>query len=402
MRAILLSCHVLAAVVVLGSAVPVRAQSFTDVFESGSIHEVRLFMHSHDAQLLHDQFLENTFYPADLDWGGVRIRNVGIRSRGLGSRNGAKPALLIEVDRYARGQTFAGRRAIVLDNLTQDPSMVRDRVAMAFFRRMGEPAPLQSVVRVSINNEDHGIYAIMEGIDADFLARTFGVGGGYLHEFHWVDEYYLGDLGGRLDKYKERFEPRTREHEPDRMVYGPLREMVAAIEDTSNSAWRSRVDEYVDLEQVVTHAAIETFMAEWDGILGYAGVNNFYLYRPEGSTRHQFLPWDRDNAFHDLDSGIFEGVAENALLGRALREPDLYTKYLNVLDAAALAADGWLAGEISRAAGQAVSAAVNDPRKPYSTAEQERAVAFLLEFARSRPPFVRAQVAAARGASALR
>ena len=36
-------------------------------------------------------FQENTYYPADVRWEGVTVRNVGIRSRGFGSRSSTKP-----------------------------------------------------------------------------------------------------------------------------------------------------------------------------------------------------------------------------------------------------------------------------------------------------------------------
>ena len=46
------------------------------------------------------------------------------------------------------------------------------RTTMAFFERMGEPAPRQSFCRLYINNVYHGVYAIVESVDSDFLART--------------------------------------------------------------------------------------------------------------------------------------------------------------------------------------------------------------------------------------
>ena len=33
-------------------------------------------------------YLENTYYPADVTWNGIRVRNAGVRSRGRGSRSG--------------------------------------------------------------------------------------------------------------------------------------------------------------------------------------------------------------------------------------------------------------------------------------------------------------------------
>jgi spore coat protein CotH len=378
------------------------AQPAPDLFAAGEVQEIRLVMHGRDAEALHERYLENTFYAAELHWQDTRIRHVAVRSRGSGSRNREKPGLLIEINRYVRGQTLAGRTAIVLDNLVTDPSMVREYVAMGLFARMGQAAPLEAFVRLYINDEDHGIYTVIEDIDQAFLGRAFGDSAGYLYEFDWLSPYYFEDLGDDLRTYRSWFESRSRRNEPLGRLYGPVRDMVAAVNEPSDELWRSRVEEYVNLPQLIAHVAIETFLSEADGFLGFEGMKNFYLYRPSGSLRHEFIPWDRDNSFGAIDSSIFQRVDENVLVRRALSEPDLLALYLDVLEQTALAAtvDGWLAREIGAAAELTVNASVDDVRKPYSNEMQLEAVAFLLEFAETRPAMVLAEVAQARAAAA--
>ena len=50
-------------------------------------------MNEADWDKLKAAFQENTYYPADVTWNGQTVRNVGIRSRGLGSRSATKPGL---------------------------------------------------------------------------------------------------------------------------------------------------------------------------------------------------------------------------------------------------------------------------------------------------------------------
>ena len=66
-------------------------------------------------------------------------------------------------------QTIAGLKSFVLDNLVQDPSMLKERLTMAFFRRMGLPAPREAHARLYINNQFSGLYAIVEAIDKGFV-----------------------------------------------------------------------------------------------------------------------------------------------------------------------------------------------------------------------------------------
>ena len=375
-----------------------RAQTSGDLFNTAELHEVRIYMHSRDVERLRERFLENRFYAADVEWRGVRVRNAAVRSRGGGSRNPVKVGLAVEFDRYVTGQTLAGRRTIVLDNLWQDPSMVRERVAMALFARVGQPASLESFARVFINGDYQGIYAIVEAIDADFLTRTEGDPTGSLYEYHWVRPFYFEDLGDDLEPYELLFEPRTNTRAAPAVLYRPLRDMLESINGAADNVWRTAVEQHVDLTQLVAHVAIGAFMSEWDGLLGYAGVNNVYLYRPTGRTYHRFIPWDRDHAFRDENTSIFRRIEENLLVRRALSYPDLYAYYLDVLEqtAQAAAANGWLENEIRTAAAMVSPHVADDPRRPYTVEEHQQHVAALIEFARTRPQDVLRQVADAR------
>ncbi len=104
------------------------------------------------------------------------------------------------------------------------------------------------------------------------------------------------------------------------------------------AVWRDRVEEYIDLEQFMTHVAIETFLAENDGLLGATGMNNFFLYRSAGTKRHRFLPWDKDSSFLLLDSSIFQRADENVIFRRAFAYADLRELYFQVLESAARSA----------------------------------------------------------------
>ena len=114
---------------------PAAAQTQDDFFNPEVLQRVELWMHEADWAKLKAAFQENTYYPADMTWNGMTVRNVGIRSRGLGSRSSTKPGLRVDFDRYSNGQQFLGLKSFVLDNLTQDFSGIKETVAMRFFTR---------------------------------------------------------------------------------------------------------------------------------------------------------------------------------------------------------------------------------------------------------------------------
>ena len=374
------------------------AQTADDLFDPTTLHDIRIRLNARDVQSLHERYLENSFYPGELEWRGASVGNVAIRSRGTGSRNGIKLGLEVEFDRFIGGQRFLGLRGIVLDNLWQDPAILRESVTMALFARLGQPAPRESYARLFINDEYQGLYTIVETIDDQFLSRSFGDPAGYVLEYHWLNEFYGSYLGSRLSAYTTMFEPRTHELDSPTTVYSPIERLFYEANRNTDSTWREGVDRYLDVPQFLMHVAIEEFVSELDGISGYAGMNNFYLYRPSDNTRQQLIPWDRDNAFQDVQSSVFLRIDDNEILRRLLGYPDLRELYLQMLEACAAAAAGdrWLEREVARRAALITPAAHADTNKWYSNDDVDRGIALLQSFARDRPAIVLNQVRAAR------
>ena len=82
-------------------------QTSSDLFNE-SLKALQITIHSRDWESLRVNFTSNDFYPADVTWNGIRVRNVGIRSRGLGSRSGVKPGLEVNFAHYARAGSSSG------------------------------------------------------------------------------------------------------------------------------------------------------------------------------------------------------------------------------------------------------------------------------------------------------
>jgi hypothetical protein len=376
------------------------------LFDASVVHRLDLRIHSADWLALKENYRDNTYYPADIVFAGQTVRNTGIRSRGSGSRSREKPGLRVDINCYSGGQTFLGLKSFVLDNLTQDASGVRETVAMAVYRRLGVPAPREAHVRVYVNDQYAGLYAVIESIDKDFLTRVFGyIGGnaqndGYLFEFDWMDDWRFTYLGRDYQPYKDRFKPQTNETRSDAEKFAPIETLVRLANETYPEHYREALGPLLDFELFVRFVAVQNFVAEYDGFLGYAGVNNFYLYRREGSQQHVFIPWDHDNALKGIDYPIFYHHDENVLMGNAMAVPDLAAHYVETLrDAVRLAeaavedvATPWLEHEVTRQLDLIADAMREDPVRPYAYAEHERAREEAIEFARGRPANVAAQL----------
>jgi spore coat protein CotH len=382
----------------LSAAPAAQAQSAADLFDRLTLQEIRLFINSRDLRDLRARYLEDIYYTADLQWRNIRVRNAAVRSRGQASRNDRKLALRVDFNRYTTGQTFLGLKSIVLKNLWQDGSMMHEMLSMSLFARLGHPASRESFCRLFINNEYQGLYTIVESVDDTFLDRTVGEHAGYLFSYQFGGAYYGGYLGDDLTAYRRILEPQNHELEANTILYGPIRDLVREVSQPVDGVWRERVEERVDLAQFVTQAAIENFLAEEDGLLGANGMNNFYLYRPGGSNRHRFFPWDKDSAFLLPHFSIFSRADQNDLFRQAMNFADLRELYLQTLEAAARSAaeESWLEAEITRIAELVAPAVQQDTRKSFSTEGFFESVEVLKEFARIRPAFVLEEVAKAR------
>jgi spore coat protein CotH len=409
------SLGVLTVVVLLGVPGPALAQSADDLFNIGVMHRVDLLMNSQDWEKLKQDFQENTYYPADMRWNGQTVRNSGIRSRGLGSRNSAKPGLRVDFDRYASNQTFLGLKSIVLDNLVQDPSGVKESVTMRMFARLGVPAPRESFARLYVNNELMGLYAIVESVDKDLLARVFGsIDGnvqndGFLFEYNYIlgSPWRFEYLGAGLEAYAERFDPKTNENKSPAEKWGPIEELVRLVNESSSSAFAAALEQRLDVTAFVRYVALQNFVAQYDGFLGYDGMNNFYFYRLEDSSRHVFIAWDEDNALLSPEFALDTRHSENVLMRRVMEVGAWQSRYYSVLAEAVDSAEqveeaqteGWLLAEARRQLDLIAGAMREDPAKPYSNDAHEAARANVLAFPAARTAYVRCELARNAGTS---
>ena len=402
---LLIAAVVLASVVL--SASPARAQTSDDFFNPEVLQRVELWLNEADWAKLKANFQENTYYPADMTWNGQTVRNVGIRSRGLGSRSSTKPGLRVDFDRYSSGQQFLGLKSFVLDNLTQDHSGIKETAAMRFFTRLGIPAPRETHTRLFVNGSYAGLYALVESVDKTMMGRVFGSIGddvqndGYLFEYNYVigSPWRFTYEGPALTPYKARFDIKTNESHAESVIWGPIEELVRLVNDTPSASFDQAISARLDLPAFVRYIAAQNFIAQNDGFNGYDGMNNFYFYRLEDSSRHTFIAWDEDNAFLATDFSITTRLDENVLTRKTLELTDYRSQYFSVLSEAASSAAGWLRIEMQRQFDLISQAMQEDTQKPYSNADFAAERDRLLTFPDARVTFVRCEVSKQTGSA---
>src|SRR5262245_22265081 len=381
-------------------------------FDDTVLHEIRLTINSRDWQSLKDNFLDNTYYPCDFRWRDHVLRNIGIRSRGTGSRSGIKPGLRVDFDRYVTDLKFLGLKSFVLRNNTQDASSMHERLSMLLFRKMNLLAPRVAHTKLYINNQYVGLYGIVESADKPFLKRMLNEDDGYLYKYDYPTDgtpYFFQDKGSDPAAYVPLpFKPETHEADPHPEV---IVQWIQTVNQSSNAAFRAAVDPYIDFAKFLRHVAVETFVAETDGFVGDYGVNNFYMYRPVSQNRFTLIGWDKSEAFKGgTTRSIWQNIRNtpterlNRLMARTIAYSDMYNYFLDMLlECVRLASEptegdsrGWLEREIEREYQQIREAAIADPDKPFTSDDFENAVNALRDFARNRGNWVTQEVNSSR------
>jgi spore coat protein CotH len=325
----------------------------------------------------------------------IVLPSVGVRLKGLASFQPIerKPALKIRFDEYVKRQHFFGLRRLTLNNMAQDRSMVRERLAYYVLRRAGLVAPRCNSARVFVNGSYYGLYANVQTIDPAFVQTHFRPAPGNLYDLS--REVYGIDLEPR---WKPFFTLETNRAQNDT---SDLDELIRVINEPRES-FISAAESVVDLDQWLAVSAVQAIIAGWDSYFG--GPNNYMLYHDLGSDRFVLLPWGVDQTFGILNGRFryirypIDGSRSNGrLFLRCKASPDCYERYLAHVESNLQLWESLdLPAELERILDQIRPSVYEDTRRGYPYQEFERAVEEVRRFLRRRGRIVRLQLAGAR------
>jgi len=320
-----------------------------------------------------------TYFPAEAIIDGMRVSNVGVRKKCFfGSCDEERPALKISFNKFVRGQRFFGLRRLTLNNCKQDPSKIRQCLGYWLFRRAGLPAPRCNFAHVIVNGKDLGIYAHIESIGLEFLARNFYASGGNLYE---------GSLSDFRPEWVGTFQKKTNLESPDR---SDLQALVQACA-LNDEEFLPALERLVDVEQFYSFWAMEVITGHWDG---YAGnTNNFYLYRHPADGRFRFIPWGNDGTLALIgppEESINMVMAQGILANRLYRLPETRKIYVERLEH--LLDEIWRVEDILTQI-DGMEQLISPYADSYHTGELAAHINGVRDFVRLNPEAVRAEIA---------
>lgn len=311
-------------------------------------------------------------------YGDIVIRDAKIRLRGNPlfwyPIPEAKMQFQITFDKHRRIGHFQGVKRIALEASNPNRSFLRDRLALAFMRDVGIPAPCANHARVHVNGEYYGIFTSIEKIDPAFLERVF--------------EDPTGDLWKRA-----KWTLKTNE---DTATDERLRAL-------RNASTTEEIIAYLDLEQALRVYAAQALMPDGDG--AWAGGLNYYLYDDPSRGKFVLLPWDLDGSFDRFNNGPNGPYPDNPdpyswekpdrSHGRpwydiSLQDPMWFATYIAIIDE--ILRDGYhpedMLGRIDGWTEQIRDAVLEDTNKPFTNDQYLDDVAQIREHVLSRYEFV--------------
>ncbi len=345
---------------------PRSAKDTTSFFESDF---TTLELELSDASLARLQFQPREYARALLRHGGIEVATEAkIKGHRSFRSFDKKPAFKLRFDRKDEDGRFRGMRSLVLNNMVDDPTRLRETLGYALYRAARVPAPRTSFVKLSANGESFGLYLAVESIDENFLASHFADSDAGLYSADYGCDVYAADVA-KMELKRGPESSRTQ-----------LAELAAQSEEGSIFGSGS----LVNWHSVVSFLAVSTFLGDFDG---YWHSHNYYLHNGAAGGTWSLVPWGIDRVFkkHLELFGSRGRLAELCFANVACRLR--YTERL--LQVADLAEELDLASEAARLLALVQAQPGAEARERTSEVRIEEELAELREFLRTRPAEIR-------------
>lgn len=351
-----------------------RREPGEELFAPGVIQDLELLLSDDAWDSLRDA--PEVDVEGVLVWRGMEFRS-GVRLKGTNSWRSLdqKASFKVDVHEYIDAQRIDGQKRLTLNNMVQDPTMLREHAYYWLAERLHVPGPRQAYTRLRVNGEPYGLYSLVETMDGQLLKRLYpedpdgnlyeASGSDFTAARDWFD---LEEDGGLVPA-------------PD-----DIDALVEALEDAGGDGFDATITSRFDRDTLLAYLAMDAVAGNIDGYV--FNHHNYYAYHLAWADRWVLLPWGTDRAFTQEvpPSGSAELPVLGVLAQRCRRdercEADLDAAIGEVLD---VWEGGGFRDEIVSAEALIHDDCEADPRAEYGCRPE-----LLLDFVDGRVAFVRA------------
>lgn len=318
--------------------VTVSVSGQSGLFDDSILHEIKINSTENDFwQILDDEYSDFLnfddpipYHSVTVEVDGTMLENVGVRQKGFSSNffcDTNKKPLKLNFGKFVEGQKYDGVKKLNLANGVGDPAIVKDKVVYDMFRQHGVASPRVAHVKVYIQNEYWGIYAMIEQIDKRYLKRNFADKTGNL----WKNKGNSDLIWAGSNPNSYPFELQTNEMEND---WTKFIEFIDFLNNSTNAEFESGIEAIFDLDEYLRILAIDILTNNWDSYVEHG--RNWYMYYEPKTDKIHWLPWDYNFAFDrgsigSVDLPILLNNNEKILVKRILEVPEFRVRYLNYM-----------------------------------------------------------------------
>ena len=303
-----------------------------------------------------------TWVQATLTFEGRTYGPIGVNLKGTSSFQpiDQKPAFRVNINKFVKGARLFGLKQILLNNMTQDPSMIHERLAYWIGRQIGTvPTPRCNHAWVTMNGTTLGLYATVEEAKGTMMASSFSDATGGIYTLNYADfsTKYLPNF-----QYQDGTDDTTL-----------ITNTMSALTQQPASAATAAAGQFVNMHEFTRYLALMVLTGHWGG-WPYApdpepvGANA-RIYADPTSKQLYFIPQGINDAY---GTGDFDFIAKlkSRLAKDCVRTPSCFQDFggqlMEILGKAQQL--DW-ASEAARVSAQIASYVPMDTKKPYSDAD---------------------------------
>jgi spore coat protein H len=212
-----------------------------------------------------------------------------------------------------------------------DPSMLRNKLSLDFFKDIGVLSPTSSYVFLRINGAAAGVYLQLEAVDHVFLRKRNLPEGAIYYAIN--DDANFSLMSPITNDVKKSLQDGYERKRGNEYTDGRLRELIYKINTVSRSDFAREILRYVDVNKYLKWLLGVVCIQNFDGF-----IQNYALYRSPVTKRFEVIPWDCDGTWGrdcngrvmDHDYVPIEGY--NTLSARILDVPQFCRRYRTLLE----------------------------------------------------------------------
>ena len=289
------------------------------IFDPAAIHHFDIRVDPADLAKLDADPRAEAYVPATVTFEGFEYRGAAVRYKGgyntleacfdaagvLDLQTCRKLSLKLSFNECTGGGRFFGLRKVVLNSMSQDETLLHERLGSVFRRTAGVHAPRVTYATASLNGVDRGVFALVEEVDEEFLQDTYPDASGDLYKSMWP-RY------PDIEIYKAALETNKSHSDGSTMLA-----LYNAVNDATEANFAERTANLVDAAVVARRLAVGYVISDNDGPSriycypdnpGWFCSNSNYYWYDQPGRGFDLISWDFDGDFWSLATSLSSAV----------------------------------------------------------------------------------------------